>query len=130
MTRILVIFGFYLLATTSANAIEWWHDPARGCGQLEDWRKTERVADLPGCDGELPNGVPAGEVSMHDAKRALRQAEELLDKRKTEGVEAFIDKAALALNEAPSDPRVNWARPHFAKASTNLRNRLSQLKGN
>jgi len=60
---------------------------------------------------------------MHDAKKALRKAEELLDKGTTAGVEALIDEAISKMNSAPNDPRVNWARAHFLQATTLLRNR-------
>jgi hypothetical protein len=129
MTRILAIFGLFLLATTAANAIEWWHDPAMGCGGLGGWKATHRISDLPGCDGELPKGAPNGEIAMHDAKRALHEAEILLDKRTTEGVEALIGKAVSIMNAAPDDPRTNWARAFFSEAANLLSERLRQLKG-
>ena len=66
-----------LMWVGDASALEWWHDPERGCGQLENWKKTSRIADLPGCDGELPKGAPPGETAMHDAKKILRDVEKL-----------------------------------------------------
>ena len=109
----------------SAEAIEWWHDPERGCGSLDGWARTGRLKDLPGCDGELPKGAPSGEVAMHDAKKALHDAERILDQGQTADVEAKLDLATSTMNRAPNDPRVNWARPHFAKALAVLRARLA-----
>jgi hypothetical protein len=109
----------------SAWAIEWWHDPARGCGTLDGWLRTSRLKDLPGCDGELPKGAPPGEIAMHDAKKALHEAEKLLDTGQTTEVEAKLDTATNIMNKAPNDPRVNWARPHYAKALAILRAKLA-----
>lgn len=107
-----------------AAGVNWWHDPLRGCGTLDGWQRTYRIADLPGCDGDLPKQAPVGEQSMHDAKRALREAEKILDTDQTTDVESKLDQATTLMNKAPNDPRVNWARPHFQTALTILRKRL------
>src|SRR5256885_89143 len=78
----LLLLGLLLLPAT-AQAIEWWHDPARGCGTLDGWQRTTKLKDLPGCDGELPKGAPPGEIAMHDAKKALHDAEKALDAGQT-----------------------------------------------
>jgi len=124
MLRFVVVFALALLVTESAKAIEWWHDPDRGCGTLEGWKNTKRISDLPGCDGALPNGAPPGEVAMHDAKASLHQAEKLLDGGRKDGVKELIDRATDIMNKAPSDPRVNWARYHYATAANVLINKL------
>lgn len=107
----------------SAQAIEWWHDPERGCGTLDSWQRNTRIKDLPGCDGELPKGAPPGEVAMHDAKKLLHEAEKALDAGQTGDVEAKLDQATNIMNKAPNDPRVNWVRPHYQKALGVLRAR-------
>lgn len=104
--------------------VNWWHDPQRGCGTLDGWQRTFRIADLPGCDGDLPKQAPQGEQSMHDAKKALREAEKILDSGQTTDVEIKLDLATTTMNKAPNDPRVNWARPHYQTALTILRKRL------
>ncbi|MCS6912490.1 MAG: hypothetical protein RMK29_19105 [Myxococcales bacterium] len=114
-----------LLLPQGARAIEWWHDPERGCGTLEAWVRTGRIKDLPGCEGELPKGAPPGEIAMRDAKRALHEAEKLLDQGQTAEVETKLEAATHIMNRAPNDPRVNWARPHYAKALGILRARLA-----
>jgi len=122
----LSILVLTVLAPARAGlAVEWWHDPALGCGTLESWQRTQRMKDLPGCDGELPRGAPPGEVAMHDAKVQLVSAEKRLDQNETANVVAKIDASSDILNRAPSDPRVNWARPHYAKAISILRSRLA-----
>ena len=76
----LPFLGLVLLSDTVAHAEEpWWRDPERGCGKVENWKRTSRIADLPGCDGELKSGAPPGEVAMHDAKKLLHDVEKQLD---------------------------------------------------
>ncbi len=62
---------------------------------------------------------------MHDAKKALHDAERLLDNGQTLDLEGKLDLAANSMNKAPNDPRVNWARPHYAKSLALLRARLA-----
>lgn len=112
-----------LLSAGDALAVEWWHDPERGCGIFENWKKTSRIADLPGCDGELPKGAPAGEVAMHDAKKLLRELEKQLDAGQQLDVEGKINQATEILNKAPIDPRVNWARVQFNTAFNILKSK-------
>jgi len=115
------------IGVQSASAVEWWHDPDRGCGTVEGWKQTHRIADLIGCDGELPKGAPPGEVAMHDAKWALRTAENLLDGHNPNGVQRLLDRAASIMNAAPSDARVNFARLIYYKdPAAVLSNRLAQ----
>ena len=76
---------------------------------------SKRIGSLIGCDGELPKGAPPGEVAMHDAKWALRTAENLLDGHNPNGVQRLLDRAASIMNAAPSDPRVNFARLIYYK---------------
>lgn len=114
-----------LLASAPVHASEWWHDSERGCGLIENWRKTNRIADLPGCDGELPKGAPPGEVAMHDAKKLLREAEKLIESDKPAEVDAKIAQATELMNRAPSDPRVHWARGHYAQAIKVLKGKVA-----
>ena len=111
------------MATTEVHAAEWWHEADRGCGLIENWKKTNSVADLPGCDGELPKGAPPGETAMHDAKKLLREAEKLIADGKTGDAEAKIAQATEMMNKAPNDPRVNWARAHYSVAIKVLKNK-------
>jgi len=114
-----------LLGVGNAEAVEWWHDAERGCGLIENWKKTNRIADLPGCDGELPKGAPPGEVAMHDAKKLLHDAEKQIDGGQTGDVEQKIAQAIETMNRAPNDPRVNWARSHFSTAIKVLKNKVA-----
>ena len=122
MGRFTIAWALMAMIGVPAEAIEWWHDPDRGCGTLADWKKTQRISDIPGC--ELPKGAPAGEVAMHDAKVSLVAAEKILDDNRTAGVQELIDRAVVVLNNAPNDPRVNWARPLYLSAVTILKTRL------
>jgi hypothetical protein len=101
---------------STASAVEWWHDTERGCGLIDNWKKSNRIADLPGCDGDLPKGAPPGEVAMHDAKKLLRESEKQIDAGQTGDVDQKIAQAIELMNRAPSDPRVNWARSYFSVA--------------
>lgn len=112
-----------LMWVGDASALEWWHDPERGCGQLENWKKTSRIADLPGCDGELPKGAPPGETAMHDAKKLLREVEKQLDAGQTGDADQKIAQATELMNKAPRDPRTDWARSYFDKAIKVLKNK-------
>jgi hypothetical protein len=62
---------------------------------------------------------------MHDAKKALHEAERVLDGGQIDGVEAKLELATNLMNKAPNDPRVNWARPHYKLAVNLLRSRLA-----
>ena len=66
---------------------------------------------------------------MHDAKRAFRQAEGLLDSGKTGGVDALLEKAVSIMNADPSDPRVNWARSYYVTANSILLKRAHPIPG-
>jgi hypothetical protein len=65
---------------------------------------------------------------MHDAKRALHDAEKLLESNSTQGVRALIDKAALIMKRVAPDSRTNWARIHYEKAIDVLMERLVPLE--
>jgi hypothetical protein len=106
----------------------WWHDPERGCGTVDNWNRTHRMQDLPGCSGTLPQGASPGEVGLHDVKLKLMEAERLLDARNGDGVAALLDAATTQANAWPADPRNNWARARYAPAIESLRNRLAALK--
>lgn len=112
----------------------WWRDPERGCGKIEDWRRTNRIQDLPGCEGTLEKGAPQGEIAMHDAKKLLHEAERQLDGGQAGDVEGKIAQAIEIMNKAPSDPRVNWARVQYKvavdvlKAKLALAPRLAKLR--
>jgi len=117
-----------LLATQFAHADEkWWRDPERGCGKVEDFKRTFRMGDLPGCDGELLRAAPDGEVAMHDAKKILREAEKAIDGGQSDGIEAKLNQATDIMNKAPREPRVDWARQYFKTAVEVLQARLSML---
>lgn len=124
-----------LLSSSTALAVEWWHDPERGCGLVENWKKSKRIGDLPGCDGELPKGAPPGEVAMHDAKKLLREAEKQVDAGQTGEVETRLGQATDIMNKAPNDPRVNWARLQFndafkvLKSKAALSSKVAKLRG-
>jgi hypothetical protein len=103
----------------------WWRDPERGCGKIENWKRTSRIGDLPGCDGELKSGAPPGEVAMHDAKKLLHDVEKQLDNGQVGDAEAKISQAIVVMNKAPSDARVNWARFHFESAINILKTKIA-----
>ena len=126
MKRFVIPLMLVTMSGMNARAIEWWHDPDRGCGTLEGWSKTQRISDIPGCSGDLPKGAPAGEVALHDAKVNLAAAEKILDSNRTAGAQELIERAASTMNRAPSDPRVNWARPFYSSAADMLRKRLTK----
>ncbi len=106
----------------------WWHDPDRGCGTTDNWGRTHRMQDLPGCSGTLPQGASPGEVGLHDVKLKLIEAERLLDAKSADGVAAILDAATAMGNAWPNDPRNNWARARYAPAIESLRSRLANLK--
>ena len=112
-----------LAGVPSAYAVEWWHDAERGCGLIDNWKKSNRIADLPGCDGDLPKGAPPGEVAMHDAKKLLRESEKQIDAGQTGDVDQKVAQAIEIMNRAPTDPRVNWARSYFSVAIKVLKNK-------
>ena len=122
----LPLLGLVLLSDTVAHAEEpWWRDPERGCGKIETWKRTSRIADLPGCDGELKSGAPPGEVAMHDAKKLLHDVEKQLDGGQASEAEAKIAQAVVIMNKAPSDARVNWARFQFESAINILKTKIT-----
>ncbi len=124
----LPLLGLLLVPFSSAQAAEqWWRDPERGCGKIEDFKRTFRIADLPGCDGELLRSAPEGEVAMHDAKKLLREAEKVLDGGQSDGVESKLNQAIELMNKAPRDARVDWARQHFKTAVEVLQARMAML---
>jgi hypothetical protein len=122
----LPFLGLILFSQSVAHAEEpWWRDPERGCGKIETWKRTSRIADLPGCDGELKSGAPPGEVAMHDAKKLLHDVEKQLDAGQTSEAEAKIAQAVVIMNKAPSDARVNWARFQFESAINILKTKMT-----
>lgn len=124
----LPLLGLLLVPLSSAQAAEqWWRDPERGCGKIEDFKRTFRITDLPGCDGELLRSAPEGEVAMHDAKKLLREAEKVLDGGQSDGVESNLNQAIEIMNKAPRDARVDWARQHFKTAVEVLQARMAML---
>ena len=124
----LPLLGLLLLPLQTAQAADqWWRDPERGCGKIEDFKRTFRIADLPGCDGELLRSAPEGEVAMHDAKKLLREAEKVLDGGQSDGVESKLNQAIDLMNKAPRDARVDWARQHFKTAVEVLQARMAML---
>ena len=124
----LPLLGLLLLPLHTAQAADqWWRDPERGCGKIEDYKRTFRIADLPGCDGELLRSAPEGEVAMHDAKKLLREAEKVLDGGQSDGVESKLNQAIELMNKAPRDARVDWARQHFKTAVEVLQARMAML---
>jgi hypothetical protein len=64
---------------------------------------------------------------MHDAKASLREAEKLLDGGSSAGVRELIGRAVDFMSKAPNDPRVNWARYHYAAAVNLLTNKLASI---
>ncbi len=124
----LPLLGLLLVPFSAPQAAEqWWRDPERGCGKIEDFKRTFRIADLPGCDGELLRSAPEGEVAMHDAKKLLREAEKVLDGGQSDGVESKLNQAIELMNKAPRDARVDWARQHFKTAVEVLQARMAML---
>ena len=122
----LPFLGLIFFSDTVAHAEEpWWRDPERGCGKVEAWKRTSRIADLPGCDGELKSGAPPGEVAMHDAKKLLHDVEKQLDNGQAGDAESKISQATIIMNKAPSDARVNWARVQFDSAINILRTKIT-----
>lgn len=118
------LLGLFLWVGNAA-AVEWWHDPDRGCGLIDNWKKSNHIADLPGCDGELPKGAPPGETAMHDAKKLLHDAEKQIEAGQTGDIEAKIAQAIEIMNRAPRDPRVLWALSHFDRATKVLRGKVT-----
>jgi|GEM_PF-3337142 len=82
-----------------AEADTNWFDPALGCGK--DFSVTGKAVDLPGCSGKIPKDAPPVEVILHDAKRALLDAEEALLKNKPDKIDAFLTTAASSLGKTP-----------------------------
>lgn len=121
----LSLLGLLLVSQSAQAEDKWWRDPERGCGKVEDFKRTFRVADLPGCDGELHHSAPDGEVAMHDAKKILREVEKAIDAGQSDGLEAKLNQATEIMNKAPREPRVDWARQHFKTAVEALQARLS-----
>ncbi|MSP61963.1 MAG: hypothetical protein EXR72_16855 [Myxococcales bacterium] len=116
-----------LVATSAANPAVWF-DPDRGCGRGEVFVRTGRVADLPGCSGTLPPAAPPVEGILHDAKRALVDADRLLDRGAVDSVDALLDGATLRLATVtaphPEMPdRLTSARPLYEQALVRLRDR-------
>src|SRR5688572_10075555 len=97
------IVALGLLLAGSAHAANW-SDPDNGCGTGAAFAKSGKVADLPGCSGKVPKDAPAVELLLRDAKRALADAEELLDKNKVDKmdkVDALLKSVEESLSKAP-----------------------------
>src|SRR5437868_2941703 len=96
-------------AAAEANEAAY-HDPDRGCGEAEAFVHSGRIADLPGCDRELPKNPPAAERAMHDAKVHLRAADRLLTGEVQLGVDRELEAASRELTAVPG-----WALPHYQR---------------
>jgi hypothetical protein len=99
--RILPLLVVLVAAVGSARAESVWLDAKMGCGRGAAFAKSGKAEDLPGCTGRFPKDAPPLEVALHDAKRALVEAEELLGKNKPEKAGEQIEAARAALAKAP-----------------------------
>jgi len=103
-----------------------WFDPALGCGK--DFSVTGKAADLPGCSGKLPKDAPPVELVLHDAKRALLDAEEALAKSKPDKLDALLNTAENGLTKPPGmnpalPDRWDGALPLYQREIFSLKNR-------
>src|SRR4051812_19989092 len=78
-----------------------WFDSHNDCGRAATFAKSGRAADLPGCSGRVPKDAPQVELTLHDAKRRLVDAEELLDKNKLDKIDALLTQAEADLARTP-----------------------------
>lgn len=93
--------------------------------------KSGKVADLPGCSGRIPKDSPQVETVLHDAKHALADAEELVDKHKLDKldkVDALLKTVEESLAKAaPMHPELpdRWeaAQPLYTRMVGTLRQR-------
>jgi hypothetical protein len=125
--RTLLTVGI-LLSATSALAESQWLDEKNGCGRAGNFAKSGAAADLPGCSGKLPKDAPQVEVVLHDAKRKLLDAEELLTKNKLDKLDALLTQVESDLGKSPPvsmelPERWEQAEPLYKRAIETLRNR-------
>ncbi len=123
-------FPILLAALTLAHVAEAadtnWFDPALGCGK--DFSVTGKAADLPGCSGKIPKDAPPVELVLHDAKRALIDAEEALTKNKLDKLDPLLNTAESGLAKAPGmnpalPDRWDGAVPLYQREIFSLKNR-------
>jgi hypothetical protein len=105
-----------------------WFDAHNDCGRGAAFAKSARATDLPGCSGKLPKDAPQVEVLLHDAKRKLVEAEELLAKNKLDKIDALLVEVEAALEKTPPvNPDVpdRWeqSEPLYRREIAALRNR-------
>lgn len=94
-------FALALIPQAALANSALWFDPDLGCGRGAVFVRTNQVADLPGCSGRLPKSPPQVEVALHDAKRALLDADAALSKGKLEKVDAALAEVEKALAQTP-----------------------------
>jgi hypothetical protein len=105
-----------------------WLSADLGCGRAAAFGRSARVADLPGCSGRLPKDAPAMEGVLHEAKRRLLDAEDLLGRNKLEKLDALLTQVEADLAHAPPmspemPDRWEQAAPLYHRAIASLRNR-------
>src|SRR4051812_49935189 len=98
MRRLIVALSVTWTATAAADDGKIWMDPDRGCGRGATFMKSGKIEDLPGCSGKLPKDAPHVEVVLHDAKRALLDAEEDLARGRTEKLDQVLDDTRATLS--------------------------------
>lgn len=124
-----VALGLALAPVSARAESNVWLDPHNDCGHGAAFAKSGRAADLPGCSGRLPKDAPQVELVLHDAKRKLVEAEELLGKNKLDKMDPLLADVEAALAKAP--PQMNpdipdrWdqAQPLYRREIASLRNR-------
>ncbi|HEX9104719.1 MAG TPA: hypothetical protein VF997_21055 [Polyangia bacterium] len=105
-----------------------WFDSHNDCGRAAAFAKSGRAADLPGCGGRLPKDAPQVEVVLHDAKRRLVDAEDLLGKNKLDKIDPLLTQVEADLAKTPPvhpDLPDRWeqAEPLYRREIASLRNR-------
>jgi hypothetical protein len=124
----LLILSVGILTAAAARAESPWLDAGNGCGRAVNFAKTGHAADLPGCSGRLPKDAPQVEVLLHDAKRKLLDAEELLAKNKLDKLDALLAEVEAELvKNPPVNPEIpdRWeqAQSLYKQEIESLRNR-------
>jgi hypothetical protein len=125
----LVALALALAPATARADNAAWFDSHNDCGRGAAFAKSGRAVDLPGCAGKLPKDAPPVEVVLHDAKRRLVEAEELLGKNKLDKIDPLLAEVEAALAKPP--PSMNpdvpdrWeqSEPLYRQQIAALRNR-------
>lgn len=128
MRSFLLALPLVALAPSARANSALWFDPDLGCGRVEVYARTARVADLPGCIGTLPANAPEVERALGEAKRALVEAAARLERDSVDGVDALLDQAQRRMATTPPPnaelpDRFATAAPLYLRAGAALRAR-------